>query len=163
MYPDIPFETERELRERGTAKTPDILFKCPIAIQVPRRIDDVEGRRNSTSLYGARKEESQNISSSSYDTIEQDGMDWKIIHWVDSKAYFGDEYTHKNSVLQQAEAYFHRFGSGLILYWFGHAPMSRLENAGGDIFVTGWSFPNNTCLLPTGIVVQLGYPFVDTV
>ena len=37
LYADIPFETETELRERGTARTPDILLSCPVGIQVPKR------------------------------------------------------------------------------------------------------------------------------
>jgi len=36
----IPFETEDELRERGTARTPDILFSCPVAIRTSTRNDE---------------------------------------------------------------------------------------------------------------------------
>ena len=35
---DIPFETEIQLRARGTSRTPDILFSCPVAIKVPKRV-----------------------------------------------------------------------------------------------------------------------------
>lgn len=115
----------------------------------------------STHSIGAHKEESLNqCSTASLKTLEEDGWEWQLIQWVDSKAYFGDEYTHRNLVLQQAEAYVHRFGPGLILYWFGHAPLNRLDHGSGDIFITGWNFPQN-CLLPTGVVVQVGYPFID--
>jgi len=45
----------------------------------------------------------------------------------------------------------HRFGPGLILYWFGHGPLSKLENANGDFVIVGWKLPE-TILWPTGEV-----------
>jgi hypothetical protein len=33
---DIPFETESELRDRGTARTPDVLLSAPLGVEVPR-------------------------------------------------------------------------------------------------------------------------------
>ena len=30
----IPFETESELRDKGSSKTPDVLLQCPIGVQV---------------------------------------------------------------------------------------------------------------------------------
>ena len=56
--------------------------------------------------------------------------------------------THQTSVLPQAESYVHRFGPGMILYWFGHAP--HLD-ANGDLVVVGWKLPE-TILWPTGEV-----------
>jgi len=35
------------------------------------------------------------------------------------------------------------------LYWFGHAPVSKLENANGDLLIVGWKLPE-TILWPTG-------------
>lgn len=66
---------------------------------------------------------------------------WKMVCWIDSKALFGDVNTHQASVLPQAEAYVHRFGPGLVLYWFGHAPIERLGDGHGDVAVTGWEVP----------------------
>lgn len=43
----------------------------------------------------------------------------------------------------------HRFGPGMILYWFGHGPLSKLEDADGDLVIVGWKFPE-TVLWPTG-------------
>lgn len=54
---------------------------------------------------------------------------------------FGDAGTHKTSVLPQAESYVHRFGPGMILYFFGHAPLSKLGNANGDIVIQAWDLP----------------------
>ena len=33
----IPFETEEQLRQRGTAKTPDVLLSCPVGIKVRKK------------------------------------------------------------------------------------------------------------------------------
>ena len=41
---------------------------------------------------------------------------------------FGDVQTHNSETLPQAEAFVHRFGPGLIIYWYGHAPLERLNN-----------------------------------
>mmetsp|Transcript_12077 Transcript_12077/g.18534 ORF Transcript_12077/g.18534 Transcript_12077/m.18534 type:complete len:87 (-) Transcript_12077:124-384(-) len=69
------------------------------------------------------------------------------------QALFGDARTHKDSVLSQAESYIHRFGPGMVLYWFGHAP--QLDDAQGDITICGWNLPNKL-LLPTGkMAVQI--------
>lgn len=57
--------------------------------------------------------------------------------------------THNNSVLPQAESFVHRFGPGLILYWFGHAPIDRLGDGHGDVLVTEWKLPDEF-MLPTG-------------
>jgi Protein of unknown function TPD sequence-motif len=69
------------------------------------------------------------------------------------QAMFGDVYTHHASVLPQAEAFVHRFGPGLILYWFGHAPPERLADAKGGIVITSWELPKKI-LLPTGEVLH---------
>eukprot|EP00536_Pseudo-nitzschia_multiseries_P001752 jgi/Psemu1/181823/e_gw1.22.195.1 len=76
------------------------------------------------------------------------GSEWHIVCWIDSKALYGDVETHR-TILPQAEAYVNRFGPGLILYWFGHAPVSKLENANGDLLIVGWKLPE-TILWPTG-------------
>lgn len=34
FHPDIPFESEAQLRDRGTSKTPDVLLQFPIGIEV---------------------------------------------------------------------------------------------------------------------------------
>jgi len=62
---------------------------------------------------------------------------------------FGDVNTHQTSVLPQAESYVHRFGPGLVLYWFGHAPLERLDDGHGDVAISSWKVPEKM-LLPTG-------------
>lgn len=70
--------------------------------------------------------------------------------WIDSKALYGDFDTHR-TVLTQAKSYVYRFGPGMILYWFGHGPISKLNNADGDLVIIGWKLPQ-TILWPTGEV-----------
>jgi hypothetical protein len=36
----IPFETEAQLRDRGTSRTPDVLLSAPVGIEVPRKDGD---------------------------------------------------------------------------------------------------------------------------
>jgi hypothetical protein len=166
---DIPFETEEQLRAKGSSRTPDILFSCPVALKVHKKL-------LSNSRHGA-------------ETIMIDEDDsnyvWKMVCWIDSKvwmatrtclslnvrftmrmlfspsfsfqAMFGDVKTHQTSVLPQAESYVHRFGPGLILYWFGHAPLELLGTGhGDDVFVIGWDIPD-VFMMPTGEFARDGH------
>jgi CDAN1-interacting nuclease 1 len=129
---DLPFETEKQLQERGTSRTPDILLTCPLAIKLPNNNND----------------NNSNDNDGSFDNADNSN-NCKVICWIDSKALFGDENTHQTSVLPQAQSYVHRFGPGLVLYWFGHAPLNRLGDCQGDIVICGWQLPT-AFMLPTG-------------
>lgn len=69
------------------------------------------------------------------------------------QAMFGDVNTNQTSVLPQAESYVHRFGPGLVLYWFGHAPKERLDDSHGDVSIISWEVPKEM-LLPTGEIAR---------
>ena len=131
----IPFETEEQLRKRGTAKTPDVLLSCPVGLKVRKKKSPHPIQKSPSHLPGNFEKE--------------DEYEWKIICWIDSKALFGDVDTHTNSVLPQVETYVHRFGPGLVLYWFGHAPLSRLGDSHGDVVVVGGDL-QDLFLMPTG-------------
>jgi Protein of unknown function TPD sequence-motif len=68
---------------------------------------------------------------------------------LSTQALFGDADTHRQSVLPQCESYVHRFGPGMILYFFGHAPLSMLGDGNGDLVIMGWELPK-TFMWPTG-------------
>jgi hypothetical protein len=73
------------------------------------------------------------------------------------QALFGDVNTHQNLVLPQAESYIHRFGPGIVLYFFGHAPLERLGDAQGSVIVKGWDLPTRF-MLPTGEIISAKEP-----
>lgn len=139
---DIPFETENDLRIKGTARTPDVLLSTPVGMKVPKRSS------TSRKLLLDGNEEHFAKGNVGEDDDEEE-YEWKVVCWIDSKAMFGDVQTHNSSVLPQAESFVHRFGPGLILYWFGHAPVDRLGDGHGDVLVTGWKLPDEF-MLPTG-------------
>lgn len=41
------------------------------------------------------------------------------IHWIESKATFGDEREIKRNMQKQLKPYREMFGSGMVIYWFG--------------------------------------------
>ena len=43
----------------------------------------------------------------------------RVINWIDSKACFGDEHVHTVQCKPQFQGYLNRFGSGMVIYWFG--------------------------------------------
>jgi len=189
---DIPFETEADLRVRGTARTPDVLLSIPLGIRVRKGRNNRDNGANNTlrmamenpshtsnnnkgegailedeiimprkMLFDEEKHVETTVQKKHQrlindddcqqhdDTNNDDEYEWKTICWIDSKALFGDIETHTNSVLPQVETYVHRFGPGLVLYWFGHAPLSRLDDGHGDVMIMGGDLPN-VFLLPTG-------------
>jgi Protein of unknown function TPD sequence-motif len=66
---------------------------------------------------------------------------------------FGDVKNHQSSVVPQSEAYVHRHGPGMLIYWFGHAPLDRLDDCQGDVVIVGWDLPD-LWMWPTGEVLK---------
>lgn len=44
---------------------------------------------------------------------------WHIVHWIDSKASFGDDRLHAQALEGQYRTYLNRYGSGAVIYWMG--------------------------------------------
>lgn len=45
---------------------------------------------------------------------------WHMVHWIDSKASFGDDRTHTQQMEGQYATYVNRYGPGCVIYWFGY-------------------------------------------
>jgi hypothetical protein len=43
-----------------------------------------------------------------------------MVHWIDSKASFGDDRTHTQQMEGQYATYVNRYGPGCVIYWFGY-------------------------------------------
>jgi CDAN1-interacting nuclease 1 len=104
------FVTERQLREDGLARTPDVRLTVPLCVRVPDRV------RGSGRADG--------------------GVRWRVVCWIDSKAMFGDVRTRRQHSAQ-LQAYVNRFGPGLVVYWFGFVDTTTTTAARVDSQANG--------------------------
>lgn len=144
------------------------MLSCPVGLRVRRKDASIVEITTTLAAEHTNSDKDTIISSSTGSNINQEKKinnlreelrninyhddeyyEWKIICWIDSKALYGDIETHNNSVLPQVETYVHRFGPGMVLYWFGHAPLSRLGDGHGDVVIFGNDLPD-FFLMPTG-------------
>eukprot|EP00963_Diacronema_lutheri_P006698 scaffold587_cov339-Pavlova_lutheri.AAC.22 len=57
-------------------------------------------------------------------------VDDHIVHWIDSKACFCDGYGYIREASAQFQGYVHRYGSGMVIYWFGFIKELQGEQPG---------------------------------
>ena len=67
MFIGIPFESEADLRIKGTSRTPDILLSCPVGIKVPVVQKNSKGGVDAT-----------------------ESNEWRTICWIDSKVRYAN-------------------------------------------------------------------------
>ena len=68
-------------------------------------------------------------------------VDGHIINWIESKALFGDPEAHQGYLRDQFWSYVNRFGSGLVIYWFGF--IGQLDNNRNAGIILMDHFPTN--------------------
>eukprot|EP00899_Mesostigma_viride_P008500 jgi/Mesvir1/17651/Mv08868-RA.2 len=70
----------------------------------------------------------------------------RVVHWVDSKAMFGDEYTLRTNNGDQFQKYIARFGPGMVIYWFGY--ITDLETPDDVLIVDDFPAAEDIVQLP---------------
>ncbi|KAH0955165.1 hypothetical protein HN011_009757 [Eciton burchellii] len=73
-----------------------------------------------------------------------------VINWIESKARFGNIEVHQKYMKEQFLSYWNRFGSGLVIYWYGF--LEILHKSTEKKFIIMDHFPQNiTYMDPTSI------------
>ncbi|XP_028409732.1 uncharacterized protein C15orf41 homolog isoform X3 [Dendronephthya gigantea] len=72
-------------------------------------------------------------------------IDGHVVNWIESKASFGDESSHKTYLKDQFWSYWNRFGPGMVIYWFGFIDELDCNRDKGIILCN--SFPCNLVTL----------------
>merc|ERR1719431_1670524 len=68
-------------------------------------------------------------------------VDGHIVNWIESKALFGDPEAHQGYLRDQFWSYMNRFGSGMVIYWFGYINQLDTNRSAGIILTD--HFPSN--------------------
>ena len=83
-------------------------------------------------------------------------VDGHIINWIESKALFGDPEAHQGYLRDQFWSYMNRFGSGMVIYWFGYINQLDINRNAGIILSD--HFPTNIVRYNTEMVKKYNTP-----
>ncbi|XP_058605042.1 CDAN1-interacting nuclease 1 isoform X5 [Onychostoma macrolepis] len=75
-------------------------------------------------------------------------VDGHIVHWIESKASFGDDHSHRTYLNEQFWSYCNRFGPGLVIYWYGFVSELDCQRDRGILLRDG--FPSDIVTLCQG-------------
>ncbi|XP_051724209.1 CDAN1-interacting nuclease 1 isoform X4 [Ctenopharyngodon idella] len=75
-------------------------------------------------------------------------VDGHIVHWIESKASFGDDHSHHAYLNEQFWSYCNRFGPGLVIYWYGFIVELDCQRERGILLKDG--FPSDIVTLCQG-------------
>ena len=75
-------------------------------------------------------------------------VDGRVVNWIESKASFGDEISHKRYLKEQFWSYWNRFGPGLVIYWFGFIDELDTHRDKGIMLMD--HFPEKISFMDTG-------------
>jgi len=81
-------------------------------------------------------------------------VDGCIINWIESKALFGDPEAHSGYLRDQLWSYLNRFGSGMVIYWFGY--VGHLDSNRSAGIMLSDSFPDNFTKYKPDVVRSFG-------
>ena len=124
---------ENELRSiGGDGKTPDFLLKKPFCLN---EIDF----NNSNDIDIGNSDNIDFDNSDDIDFADSDETKKLKIHWIESKALFGETKAHKNYEKKQFLEYSDRYGPGLVVYWYGFETDILKEKKSG-YYITDYSF-----------------------
>lgn len=63
------------------------------------------------------------------------------VTWIESKAQFGSPEVHKKYKKEQFQSYWNRFGTGIVIYWFGF--VDTIINPDEKRFIVMDHYPEN--------------------
>ncbi|XP_040189784.1 CDAN1-interacting nuclease 1 isoform X2 [Rana temporaria] len=79
-------------------------------------------------------------------------VDGHVIHWIESKASFGDESSHRMYLQEQFWSYWNRFGPGLVIYWYGFIEELDCNRERGILLKH--EFPNDIVTLSSCVALE---------
>mmetsp|Transcript_13651 Transcript_13651/g.18718 ORF Transcript_13651/g.18718 Transcript_13651/m.18718 type:complete len:285 (-) Transcript_13651:97-951(-) len=83
---------------------------------------ELESRLRAASIWFRGEEELREEGQAKTPDVKLDvpiAVRSRLVHWIDSKASFCDQWTYKTKGQDQFQGYVNRYGAGMVIYWFG--------------------------------------------